>query len=165
MWPVLTPAQLLHDLFGSKGLLKSAGRGVLEDDEVLTLFRERSDVVDDVRWTAADVALLDDARDVLGPKLGKNGKVDELDEIRTYGHIVIDEVQDLTPMQLKMATRRSLSGSMTIVGDIAQATGPARSEPLGRRARVPAGSQAGTGDRTLGRVTGSRSRSWSWPTG
>ena len=37
---------------------------------------------------------------------------------------MIDEVQDLTPMQLKMATRRSLSGSMTIVGDIAQATGP-----------------------------------------
>ena len=70
------------------------------------------------------MALLDDARDVLGPKLGKNGKVDELDEIRTFGHIVIDEVQDLTPMQLKMATRRSLSGSMTIVGDIAQATGP-----------------------------------------
>ncbi len=124
MWPVLTPAQLLHDLFGSKALLKSAGRGVLDDAEALTLFRERSELVDDVRWTAADVALLDDARDVLGPKLGKNGKVDELDEIRTYGHIVIDEVQDLTPMQLKMATRRSLSGSMTIVGDIAQATGP-----------------------------------------
>jgi hypothetical protein len=37
---------------------------------------------------------------------------------------VIDEVQDLTPMQLKMATRRSLNGSMTVVGDIAQATGP-----------------------------------------
>jgi DNA helicase IV len=124
MWPVLTPAQLLHDLFGSKALLKSAGRGVLDDDEALTLFRERSGTVDDVRWTAGDVALLDDARDVLGPKLGKNGKVDELDEIRTFGHIVIDEVQDLTPMQLKMATRRSLSGSMTIVGDLAQATGP-----------------------------------------
>ncbi len=55
---------------------------------------------------------------------GKGGKRDEADEIRTYGHIVIDEVQDLTPMQLKMATRRSLNGSMTIVGDIAQATGP-----------------------------------------
>ena len=124
MWPVLTPAQLLHDLFGSKALLKSAGRGVLDDHEALLLFRERSESVDDVRWTLSDVALLDDARDVLGPKLGKNGKVDEFDEIRTYGHIVIDEVQDLTPMQLKMATRRSLSGSMTIVGDIAQATGP-----------------------------------------
>ena len=124
MWPVLTPAQLLHDLFGSKALLKSAGRGVLGEHEALLLFRERSENVGDVRWTPSDVALLDDARDVLGPKLGKNGKVDEYDEIRTYGHIVIDEVQDLTPMQLKMATRRSLSGSMTIVGDIAQATGP-----------------------------------------
>jgi DNA helicase IV len=61
---------------------------------------------------------------VLGPKTGAGGKIDELDEIRTYGHIVIDEVQDLTPMQLKMATRRSLNGAMTIVGDLAQATGP-----------------------------------------
>jgi DNA helicase IV len=88
------------------------------------LFRQRSDDVDEVRWTAGDVALLDDAADVLGPRPGRDGKIDELDEIRTYGHIVIDEVQDLTPMQLKMATRRSLNGSMTIVGDIAQATGP-----------------------------------------
>jgi DNA helicase IV len=124
MWPVLTPAQLLHDLFGSKGLLKSAARGVLSEDEALLLFRGRSDSIDDVRWTSSDVALLDDARDVLGPRAGKDGKIDEFDEIRTFGHIVIDEVQDLTPMQLKMATRRSLSGSMTIVGDIAQATGP-----------------------------------------
>jgi DNA helicase IV len=123
MWPVLTPAQLLHDLFGSKALLKLAARGVMSESEALLLFRPRSASVDDVRWTLADVALLDDAFDVLGPKPGKGGKLDEYDEIRTYGHIVIDEVQDLTPMQLKMATRRSLSGSMTIVGDIAQATG------------------------------------------
>ena len=45
--------------------------------EALLLFRERSETVADVRWTPSDVALLDDARDVLGPKLGKNGKVDE----------------------------------------------------------------------------------------
>ena len=124
IWPVLTPAQLLHDLFGSKALLKVAARGVLDESEALALFRQRSESVDDVRWTMADVALLDDASDVLGPKLGKDGKIDDRDEIRTYGHIVIDEVQDLTPMQLKMATRRSLSGAMTIVGDLAQATGP-----------------------------------------
>ncbi len=124
MWPLLTPAQLLHDLFGSKALLKLAARGVLDETEALALFRPRSESVDDVRWTAADVALLDDARDVLGPKPGRNGKIDDSDEIRTYGHIVIDEVQDLTPMQLKMATRRSLNGAMTIVGDLAQATGP-----------------------------------------
>jgi hypothetical protein len=124
MWPLLTPMQLLHDLFGSKALLRLAARGVLGEDEALSLFRPRSATVDDVRWTAADVALLDDARDVLGPRPGRGGKVDDSDEIRTYGHIVIDEVQDLTPMQLKMATRRSLNGSMTVVGDIAQATGP-----------------------------------------
>jgi DNA helicase IV len=46
------------------------------------------------------------------------------DDIRAFGHIVVDEVQDLSPMQLRMLARRSLSGSMTVVGDIAQATGP-----------------------------------------
>ncbi|HXZ61376.1 MAG TPA: UvrD-helicase domain-containing protein [Acidimicrobiales bacterium] len=45
------------------------------------------------------------------------------EEIRSFGHIVVDEVQDLSPMQLRMLARRSLSGSMTVVGDIAQATG------------------------------------------
>jgi DNA helicase IV len=46
------------------------------------------------------------------------------DDVRSFGHIVVDEVQDLSPMQLRMLARRSLSGSMTVVGDIAQATGP-----------------------------------------
>jgi DNA helicase IV len=123
MWPVLTPAELLHDLFGSTALLRLAAGNVLDEFEYKALHRPRSANVADVRWTPADVALLDDAREVLGPKLAKSGKPDDADEIRTYGHIVIDEVQDLTPMQLKMATRRSLSGSMTVVGDIAQATG------------------------------------------
>ena len=55
-----------------------------------------------------------DAGAALGPE----------DDIRSFGHIVVDEVQDLSPMQLRMLARRSLSGSMTVVGDIAQATGP-----------------------------------------
>ena len=124
MWPLLTPTQLLHDLFGSKALLKLAAQGILPESEYLLLHRERSESVADVRWTTADAALLDEARHLLGPKPRRNGKIDDSDEIRTYGHIVVDEVQDLTPMQLRMVTRRSLSGSMTVVGDIAQATGP-----------------------------------------
>lgn len=124
MWPLLTPTQLLHDLFGSKALLKLAAQGILPESEYLLLHRERSETVNDVRWTTADAALLDEARHLLGPKPRRNGKIDDADEIRTYGHIVVDEVQDLTPMQLRMVTRRSLSGSMTVVGDIAQATGP-----------------------------------------
>ena len=124
MWPVLTPAQLLHDLFGSKALLKLAGQGIIPEREYLALHRPRSASVNDVKWSNADAALLDEARHLLGPRPRRNGRIDESDEIRTYGHIVIDEVQDLTPMQLAMVTRRSLSGSMTVVGDIAQATGP-----------------------------------------
>ena len=124
MWPVLTPAQLLHDLFGSKALLKLAANGILPEADYLALYRDRSESLDEVRWSNADAALLDEARFLLGPRPRKSGKVDETDEIRTFGHIVVDEVQDLTPMQLRMVTRRSLSGSMTVVGDIAQATGP-----------------------------------------
>ncbi len=124
MWPVLAPTQLLHDLFGSKALLRLAGEGVLSEEECLALHRPRSASVEDVRWSAADVALLDEATHVLGPRPRRSGRIDEGDEMRTYGHIVVDEVQDLTPMQLRMVSRRSLSGSMTVVGDIAQATGP-----------------------------------------
>ena len=124
MWPVLTPADLLHDLFGSKALLKLAGAKHLTEDEYLSLYRPRVDDVDSIRWSDSDIALLDEARSYLGVRPAKAGGGEEPDEIRTYGHIVIDEVQDLTPMQLRMASRRSLNGSMTVVGDIAQATGP-----------------------------------------
>jgi DNA helicase IV len=123
MWPVLTPAQLLHDLFGSKALLKLAAQKHLKEQEYLALHRPRAATVDEVRWTEHDIALLDEARDYLGHKPAKGQKSEEIDEVRTYGHIVIDEVQDLTPMQLRMVARRSLNGSMTVVGDIAQATG------------------------------------------
>jgi DNA helicase IV len=118
MWPVLSPAQLLHDLMGSAALIRSAGRK-LSDAEQAALFRPRSSHVDDVIWTADDVPLLDEARAQLGVRPGHK----EEDEVRTYGHIVVDEAQDLSPMQLRVITRRSLSGSMTVVGDIAQSTG------------------------------------------
>ena len=152
MWPVLTPAQLLHDLFGSPALLRLAGGGILSEAELATLERPWAADIDDVRWTAGDVALLDDAREVLGPRARRSGKVDPGDEIRTYGQIVVDEVQDLTPMELKMAARRSLNGSMTVVGDLAQATGPVAPTAVGGRPRPPAGPQAGPGGRAVGRL-------------
>ncbi len=96
MWPVLTPAQLLHDLYGSKGLLELAGRGRLDADELASLHRPRAESVDDVVWTTDDVPLLDEARALLGatPKGKRRG---ESDDVRTYGHIVVDEAQDLSP--------------------------------------------------------------------
>ena len=123
MWPVLTPAQLLHDLFGSKALLRSAAGDALSDEERDALYRPRSATVDDVVCTNDDVPLLDEARALLGPRPRRRARPPEDDEVRTYGHIVVDEAQDLSPMQLRMLARRSLNGSMTVVGDIAQATG------------------------------------------
>jgi DNA helicase IV len=123
MWPVLTPAELLHDLYGSRALLKLAGSRWLREEEYEALYRPRHEDVTQVRWSDADAALLDEARAVLGPKPTKH-RNDDADEIRTYGHLVVDEVQDLTPMQLRSLARRSLNGSMTVVGDLAQATGP-----------------------------------------
>jgi DNA helicase IV len=120
MWPVLTPSDLLRDLFGSKPLIRLAAGDLLTEEEQASLHRERGDRDDDGRWTLADVPLLDEARALLGPK--PRSQDDE--DTRTYGHIVVDEAQDLSPMQLRMLARRSLGGSMTIVGDIAQATGP-----------------------------------------
>ena len=123
MWPVLTPAQLLHDLYGSKALLRLAAAKFFTEREYLSLYRPRRADVSEVRWTDSDVALLDEARSYLGPRPARKGAPVDEEEIRTFGHVVIDEVQDLTPMQLRMASRRSLNGSMTVVGDIAQATG------------------------------------------
>ncbi len=75
-------------------------------------------------WTNDDAPLLDEARALLGPKpRTRRPGSDGDDEVRTYGHIVVDEAQDLSPMQLRMLERRSLNGSMTVVGDIAQSTG------------------------------------------
>ncbi|MEO5973914.1 MAG: ATP-binding domain-containing protein [Ilumatobacteraceae bacterium] len=123
IWPVLTPAELLHDLFSSRALIRIAATGVLEIEEYELLYRPRGENLADVHWGDGDIAILDAALGLLGPRPRRNGKISESDEIRLYGHIIIDEVQDLTPMQLRMATRRSLNGAMTVVGDLAQATG------------------------------------------
>ncbi|MDH3294112.1 MAG: AAA family ATPase, partial [Acidimicrobiia bacterium] len=120
MWPVLTPAQLIHDLYGSRALIRSAAPN-LDGDEREALYRawQPDKVVDGMVWTTDDVPVLDEAYEILGPRPTKKAQ----DEVRTYGHIVVDEAQDLSPMQLRMVARRSLNGSMTLVGDIAQATG------------------------------------------
>ena len=118
MWPVLTPSQLLNDVFGSHALIKAADPKLTEE-EVESLYKTRESESKEILWSASDAALLDEARAVLGPRPGRR----EEDSIRTFGHIVVDEIQDLSPMDLRMLSRRSLNGSMTVVGDIAQATG------------------------------------------
>ncbi|MHB1487110.1 MAG: HelD family protein [Acidimicrobiales bacterium] len=119
MWPRLRPEELMHDLFGAPALIALAGEGLLTSHECESLFRPRSAGLDDIGWTRSDMALLDESRALLGPV--RPGAEEE--EMRVYGHILVDEAQDLSAMDLRMVGRRSISGSMTLVGDLAQATG------------------------------------------
>ena len=127
MWPVLAPEELLNDLFGAPALLALATRNVFSPAERDLLARARAHAIEEVPWTPDDIPLLDEARALLGPtrsrRRGTAATRDDQDEdVRGYGHIVVDEAQDLSPMGLRMLGRRSISGSMTLVGDIAQAT-------------------------------------------
>ena len=106
LWPVLTPTELLRDLFGSPALLRSAVGHRLDEESIAALQRPRGERLEDFRFSDGDVPLLDEARALLGAR----PKDEEQDWPRTYGHIVADEAQDLSPMQLRMVSRRSLGG-------------------------------------------------------
>jgi DNA helicase IV len=119
MWPLLAPEDLLNDLYGAPALLASATQGLFTDAERDALARPRAKTLEEVRWATGDVPLLDEARALLGPLRARRG---DDDQPRGYGHIIVDEAQDLSPMALRMLGRRSISGSMTLVGDLGQAT-------------------------------------------
>jgi DNA helicase IV len=104
-WPAPKPEQVVRRLFTSREALRAAAEGLLDEDEQALLRRARAG------WSDADLPLLDEARAVLAGTPAQ------------YGHVIVDEAQDLTPMQLRMVARRAAAG-FTVLGDIAQATGP-----------------------------------------
>jgi len=110
--PLPQPTKLVSRLLTSPAALEAASDGVLEADERKLLLRDRPRRMSDLRWSDQDVALLDEARTLL------DGAP------RSYGHVIVDEAQDLSPMQLLAISRRAVDGSLTILGDVAQATGP-----------------------------------------
>ena len=110
-------------------------------DEQRLLRRARSG------WSASDLPLLDEARALL------------LDDHDRYGHVIVDEAQDLTPMQLRMIARRA-SGAFTILGDVAQATGAGAVRELGRGPRLSFPAASGPRSRSSSTPTASRARSW-----
>jgi DNA helicase IV len=108
VWPAVSPDALVRSLLTSQPALEAAAAGLLDESELRLLRRSRSGF----GWSEHDVPLLDEARAVLD------------EPPRTFGHVIVDEAQDLTPMQLRMVARRAARASVTILGDIAQATGP-----------------------------------------
>jgi DNA helicase IV len=107
-WPIVSPTKLVRSLLSSRTALAEAAGGILEPAEQKLLVRRAS------AWSDGDIALLDEAHALLGTPP------------RTYGHVIVDEAQDLTPMQLRMIARRARDGSLTLLGDVAQATGAVR---------------------------------------
>jgi DNA helicase IV len=107
-WPSVSPDRLVRSLLTSRAALAEAGDGLLEPREQKLLHRRRGG------WSDGDIALLDEARTLLATPP------------RAYGHVIVDEAQDLTPMQLRMIARRAPEGALTILGDVAQATGAIR---------------------------------------
>jgi DNA helicase IV len=112
LWPSVSPTTLVRDLLSSRSLLERSARDIFGAEEWPLLLRPRTATVSSTTWSVDDLALLDEAAFLTGGRT------------RSYGHIVVDEAQDLTPMQFRMIARRGPSGSVTILGDLAQATGP-----------------------------------------
>lgn len=110
IWPRLTPQAFLVATLATAVQLREASEGILSDHERELLSLPTDIRLRDIEWTEHDVALLDEANHLLNPPGAQ------------YGHIIVDEAQDLSPLQLRAIARRSLSGSMTVVGDLAQAT-------------------------------------------
>lgn len=119
LWPRLLPGGLVKELLTNADALAEHLPGVTERERSL-LLRGPDDP-----WTGADVPLLDEAASLVeGPPE------------RTYGHVVVDEAQELTAMQWRMIVRRCPARAMTLVGDFAQA-GPVATARDWREALSP----------------------------
>ncbi|HVE95316.1 MAG TPA: AAA family ATPase [Acidimicrobiales bacterium] len=112
VWPTASAATVVRELLTSPTALGRAASGILSGDEQAAVLAGRGASGRSYAWTDADAVLVDAAKHAIDGTQ------------RTYGHAVVDEAQDLSPMQLRMLARRCPSGSMTILGDIAQGFGP-----------------------------------------
>ncbi|MEU9593233.1 UvrD-helicase domain-containing protein [Streptomyces sp. NPDC048193] len=163
-WPELTPGAVLAAMADEKRLGRWARR-ILNPGEVRKVARSLRREGHSVH----DIALLDELQAVLGTpaRPRKRRELDPLDQLtgleelmpqreetqreraerlaqeRTeYAHVIVDEAQDLTPMQWRMVGRRGRHATWTVVGDPAQSSwsdpdeaAAARDEALGTRPR------------------------------
>jgi hypothetical protein len=157
-WPRFTPMRVLLWL-AQPARLRSYANGVLSREETATLQGSFDRLASDGP-TIADVALLDELDELMGrprqpAKKSKNPfhvrdgvqevstfadrqaatraqQVQREDDYRDYAHVVVDEAQDVSPMQWRMIGRRGQYASWTIVGDPAQTAWSGDPEELDR---------------------------------
>jgi DNA helicase IV len=112
LWPAVLPARLIWRLLADAEFLEAAADGILDaDEQALLRWPKPPRSPGTARWSLADAVLLDEAADLV-------------ERTPSLAHIVADEAQDLSPMMLRSLARRSSTGSLTVLGDLAQATTP-----------------------------------------
>ena len=112
IWPVVDPAKLVLRLLTDADFLAAHAQGILSADEQKTiLWAKPVRSVKSAKWSAADAVLIDEAADLV-------------ERTHSLGHVVLDEAQDLSPMQYRAVGRRCTTGSATVLGDLAQGTTP-----------------------------------------
>ncbi|MFJ8596110.1 HelD family protein [Streptomyces sp. NPDC093598] len=112
VWPRVRPEEVVAELLGDEERLAAAADGLLDAGERRALLWGRPPRSwKSARWSAADLVLLDEVAGLIGHPEG-------------YGHVVVDEAQDLSPMECRAVARRARFGSLTVLGDLAQGTTP-----------------------------------------
>ncbi|NJP51376.1 AAA family ATPase [Streptomyces sp. SBST2-5] len=112
IWPQVDPAKLVLRLLGDAEFLAEHSAGLLDEDErKAILWPKPARSVKSAKWSAADAVLIDEAADLIR-------------RTPSLGHVVLDEAQDLSPMQYRAVGRRCSTGSATVLGDLAQGTTP-----------------------------------------
>ncbi len=111
-WPPVDPAKLVLRLLSDAEFLAEHAEGMLsEEEQKLLLWAKPGRSVKTAKWSAADTVLIDEATDLV-------------ERTPSLGHVVLDEAQDLSPMQYRAVGRRCTTGSATVLGDLAQGTTP-----------------------------------------
>lgn len=112
VWPKARPEEVVAELFGDREELAAAADGILDSEEQRNLLWTKPPRSwKSARWSAADLVLLDEVAGLVEHPEG-------------YGHLVVDEAQDLSPMECRAIARRARFGSITVLGDLAQGTTP-----------------------------------------
>ena len=112
MWPKVDPVRLVFGLLSSAPALAEAAEGVLTaGEQTAIVWPAAPRGPGSARWSAADVVLIDEARDLVT-------------RTPSLAHVVVDEAQDLSPMECRALGRRCATGSATVLGDLAQGTTP-----------------------------------------
>ena len=112
VWPPVDPARLVLRLLTDADFLAAHSDGILTEDERKTiLWAKPVRSVKAAKWAPADAVLIDETTDLV-------------QRTHSLGHVVLDEAQDLSPMQYRAVGRRCTTGSATVLGDLAQGTTP-----------------------------------------